>query len=159
MPTIAAPVPATPPAGRPAGSRVRLIARVVLVPYLVFVALVVFLPAPDADRVTGLVWWTASLLAGWGLPLEPTAVVLEFVANIALFVPIGLLARLALPRVRAWVIVLAGCLASTTIELVQLAIPSRYSTVSDVIANTLGTLAGVGLVALVASVGRRRSRR
>ncbi|SFR72247.1 VanZ like family protein [Agromyces sp. CF514] len=134
-------------------------ARVVLVPYLVFVALVVFLPADDASRVTGIVWWAAHALADLGLPLGETAVVLEFAANVALFVPIGLASRLAFPRVRPWAIVVAGCLGSTCIELVQLAIPSRVSTVSDVVANTLGALLGVALAAVTSAAGHRVGRR
>ncbi|MFF2371020.1 VanZ family protein [Agromyces sp. NPDC058110] len=135
-------------------------ARIAFVPYLVFVALVVFLPADDAARVTGIVQWAAHVFAGWGLPLHETAVVLEFVANIALFVPFGLLARFAMPRIPAWTVVVAGCLTSTAIELVQLAIPSRVATVADVIANTLGAVLGVVLAAAVRSAaGRRVGRR
>lgn len=46
---------------------------------------------------------------------------------------------------------LAGSTTSAAIELIQLAIPGRWSTLQDWILNTLGT--GVGLVVL-ALVGR-----
>ena len=122
-----------------------LVTRVLLVLYLVALGLVVFLPADDADRVTGLVAWAAEFVASLGAPREPAEIVLEFVANVALFVPFGVLVLLAFPRARWWV-VLIGCLTSIGIELVQLAIPSRVSTVSDVVANTVGTALGVALV-------------
>ncbi|WP_395243845.1 VanZ family protein [Agromyces sp. MMS24-K17] len=123
------------------------VARLLLAPYLVALGLIVFLPAREAGRVTGLVGVLADLVAGFGVPREPAAVVLEFVANIALFVPFGMLAALAWPGVSAWVPIVAGAAVSTTIELVQLGIPSRVSTVSDVVANTAGTALGVMLVA------------
>lgn len=59
-----------------------------------------------------------------------------------LFVPLGLLVTIAWPRTRAWVVVLLGLVLSVTIETVQMMLPSRFPTLSDVIANTVG--AGVG---------------
>lgn len=123
-------------------------ARILLAPYLGLLGLIVFLPAREAGRVTGLVGVLADFAASFGVPREPAAVVFEFVANIALFVPFGVLVALAWPRVSAWVPIAAGALVSTVIELVQLGIPSRVSTVSDVVANSAGTAIGVALVAL-----------
>ncbi len=118
-------------------------ARIVLVPYLVILALVVFLPARQAGRVTGIVGWIAEALATIGVPREPAAIVLEFLANVALFTPLGALLVLAFPGVRWWAVLLTGFLLSVGIELVQLAIPSRVSAVSDVVANTAGTALGL----------------
>lgn len=81
--------------------RLRRAAQVLLVPYLVLVALIVFSPAQDAARVTGIVWWAADSLAVLGVPRRPAAVALEFAANILLFIPVGMLARLAIERARA----------------------------------------------------------
>ena len=125
---------------------VRATARVLLVPYLAALALIVFLPARDAGRVTGIVGWAADLVAMWGVPREPAAIVFEFLANVALFVPFGLLVAASAPRWSPWAIIGLGLLASITIELVQLGIPSRVSTVSDGIANTAGTAIGCALV-------------
>jgi VanZ family protein len=120
----------------------RSVSRALLVPYLVALALIVFLPARDAGRVTGIVGWAADLVAMWGVPREPAAIAFEFVANIALFVPFGLLVSAAAPRWSPWAIIGLGCLVSITIELGQLGIPSRVPTVSDVIANTAGAALG-----------------
>jgi glycopeptide antibiotics resistance protein len=113
---------------------------------LAALALVVFLPARDAGRVTGLVGWVADLVATWGVPREPAAMVFEFLANVALFVPFGLLLAASIPTWSPWAIIGVGLVASVAIELVQLGIPSRVSTVSDVIANTAGTAIGCTMV-------------
>ena len=128
-------------------------ARIVLPPYLVLLAFVVFLPAREAGRVTGIVGWLAEALATLGVPRDSAAVVLEFLANVVLFAPLGVLLVLAFPGVRWWAVVLAGFLLSVGIELVQLAIPSRVSSVSDVVANTAGTALG-----LLLAWSRRRGR-
>jgi glycopeptide antibiotics resistance protein len=125
---------------------VRATARVILVPYLVALALIVFLPARDAGRVTGIIGWAADLVAMWGIPREPAAIVFEFVANIALFVPFGLLVSAAAPRWSPWAVIASGFVVSAAIELGQLGIPSRVPTISDVIANTAGTALGCALL-------------
>ncbi|QEO13661.1 VanZ family protein [Agromyces intestinalis] len=129
--------------------------RVLLLPYLVALALIVFLPAREAGRVTGIVGWAADVLASVGVPREPAATALEFGANIVLFVPFGALLALAWPRLGAWSTIGIGAALSVVIELVQLGIPSRVSAVSDVVANTTGTAIGVLLVTLW--VQRRQS--
>jgi glycopeptide antibiotics resistance protein len=124
--------------------------------YLVALALIVFLPAAQAGRFTGVVGWMALLVARTGIPADAAYVVLEFLANVALFVPFGALAAIALPRLRPMVVVALGFATSVVIELVQFAIPSRFPTVSDVIANTLGAALGC---LVVAAVVRRRAAR
>jgi VanZ family protein len=128
-------------------------ARILLAPYLVVLGLVVFLPAHEAGRVTGIVGWLADAMSTLGVPREPAAVVLEFLANVALFTPLGVLLVLAFPGARWWAVLIAGLVLSTGIELVQLAIPSRVSSVSDVVANTAGTALG-----LLLAWRRRRGR-
>lgn len=133
--------------------RLRSAARVLLLPYLIALGLIVWLPGQDAEAVTGIVATLARVLDGWGLAFEVGYPVLEFTANIALFVPFGVLVALAWPTLPAWVVIAAGGATSILIETVQLALPTRFSTVSDVVANTLG--AAVGCLA-VAWLGRRR---
>ena len=76
----------------------RSVSRALLAPYLIALALIVFLPARDARRVTGVVGWAADLVAMWGVPREPAVIVFEFLANVVLFVPFGLLLSVAAPR-------------------------------------------------------------
>lgn len=128
-------------------------ARVLLVPYVIALALIVWLPATAASKATGIVVHLARYVsAHTGIALGTTYPVFEFLANIALFVPLGLLLVAAWPRSNAWVVLLLGYSASVTIELVQTLLPSRFPTLSDVIANTLGTAIGC----LIARVFVRR---
>ncbi|MCE4027318.1 VanZ family protein [Microbacterium sp. Au-Mic1] len=152
-----APPPPTASRARPRAvtRRIALVARILLVPYAIAVLLVTWLPAEDAGKVTGIVAVLARLVAASGIPFASAYAVLEFAANIALFVPLGVLLAAGWRRMHAGVVIAVGCAASTVIELVQLALPSRYSTLSDVIANTLGT--AVGLVIARAFSRRRRA--
>jgi len=82
--------------------------------------------------------------------------VAEFSANVLLFVPMGVLFVLLLGAWRWWLAVAIGVVATLVIEFVQLFLPERVSDPRDLLANTLGTVLGVALVALAR---RRRSRR
>ncbi|WP_292883860.1 MULTISPECIES: VanZ family protein [unclassified Microbacterium] len=88
-------------------------------------------------------------------PFDAVYAVLEFSANIVLFAPLGVLLALAWPRASAGALIAVGGASSVAIELAQLAIPGRFSTLSDVIANTLGTAIGV---LVIRTLGRRRRR-
>lgn len=89
----------------------------------------------------------------------------EFVANILLFVPLGLLLRLTLSRV-GWLgagvlrATLIGAAVSVAIEVLQVGTP-RVSDPRDIIANGLGTLAGAllgSVIGLLASARRNATR-
>ncbi|WP_417505978.1 VanZ family protein [Microbacterium sp.] len=124
-------------------------ARVALVGYLLFIGFTVWLPANVSAKVTGLVGVMARWVSDAGIaPYYQSAVVFEFLANVALFVPVGCLLPFAWSRLRLWQVVLIGALMSGLIESVQGLMPSRYPTISDVIANSLGTLAG-GVIAVL----------
>ncbi len=84
---------------------------------------------------------------------------IEFLANVAMFVPIGLLFLLVVGRKRWWLASLAGVALTLAIELSQLGIPGRVSDPRDVLANSIGAFLGV-LFALVATApAARRTRR
>ncbi|UNK70110.1 VanZ family protein [Microbacterium sp. H1-D42] len=122
---------------------VAIAARILLAPYAIALALIVWLPAAEASKVTGIAFRIARFVSERsGISLTTSYTVFEFLANIALFVPLGLLLVAARPRSSAWVVLLLGYSASVTIELVQTLLPSRYPTLSDVVANTLGTAIG-----------------
>lgn len=138
------------PSASAAPARVGVVsARVALVGYLLFVGFTVWLPASVSSKVTGLVGVVARWVSDAGIAsYHSSAVVLEFLANVALFVPIGLLLPFAWSRLRLWQVVLIGALMSGLIESVQGLMPSRFPTISDVIANSLGTLVG-GVIAVI----------
>lgn len=138
----------TPSATRPRSGSVA--ARALLVGYLLFVGFTVWLPAAVSAKVTGLVGILAQWVASRGIAsYQSSAVVLEVVANVVLFVPVGLLVALAWTRLRLWQVVAIGAAMSVVIETAQGVMPSRFPTVSDVIANTLGTFIGAAIVAII----------
>lgn len=121
-------------------------AVVLSIGYLLALALIAFWPTP-VDRgghdslVSALGWLQRHGAPGW---LSYTFV--EFSANIALFVPVGLLGVILVGARRWWLAILAGFLASFCIELGQLLfLPARFATVNDVIANTFGAVLGTVL--------------
>ncbi|WP_411700661.1 VanZ family protein [Conyzicola sp.] len=74
----------------------------------------------------------------------------EFAANVALFVPMGVFVLLLLGRRLWWVGVFAGLLASCWIELAQgVWLSDRVSDPRDLLSNGLGTVVGVLLALLV----------
>lgn len=78
-----------------------------------------------------------------GLPTFVTYSVVEFSANILMFVPLGLFWFLLTPPRLRWWAPAVGFALSTLIEATQfLLIPQRFATPYDVVANTLGTLMG-----------------
>ena len=129
------------------------------VAYLVIIGWITFGPTPwrtrpaaeDYDVLSPSTWldegtWTR-LSSG------------EFVANILLFVPLGLLLRLAFPRV-TWVgAALLGGGITVAIEVLQVWTP-RVSDPRDVLANSAGAILGaIGASVVAAVVGRRRAAR
>lgn len=135
-------------------------ARTVFAVYIVALLLVVLLPADDARHVTGFVSVIADFLSTFGIPRQPAEVAVEFLSNIVLFGPWGFFLRLlSRPAFPNWAVVLSGAVLSTVIELLQLIIPGRVTALSDVIANTLGTLAGVLLLKVVLAITSRLSAR
>ena len=80
------------------------------------------------------------------------------VANVVLFLPLGVLLALLLPPRRRWVAVPVLATASVLVELVQhVALPRRFATGWDVLANTTGAVLGVVLVVVSMALLRRRA--
>lgn len=118
--------------------------KALFIAYLIALSFVVFLPAREAGTVTGFVGVIAGWLSMLGIPLDAAGIAVEFVANIVLFLPFGALVRLLKPTLwNWWQVALLAAASSGTIEVIQLLIPGRVTALSDVIANTLGALAGL----------------
>ena len=87
----------------------------------------------------------------------------EALANVLLFVPIGLLLRLALPRLLSSLLLAVATAGSLGIEVVQyLLLPERTPSLVDVLTNSGGTaiglVVGVDVQRLVLAWSRRRRR-
>lgn len=79
----------------------------------------------------------------------------EFLANVAMFVPIGVFFVLLFGRRLWFVSVISGVMLTVAIEVAQQFIPGRVSDVRDLVANSLGTVVGV-LAALVLTQAKAR---
>ena len=123
---------------------------VLTVAYLIVLVLVAFWPTPidrDArDLIGSLVGW----LGRHGAPDWLGYRAIEFGANIALFVPVGLFITILAGAERWWLGLFAGLAASSTIEFGQFVfLPARFATINDVVANTAGAATGALLAVLV----------
>ncbi|MWB98735.1 VanZ family protein [Agromyces seonyuensis] len=87
-----------------------------------------------------------------GFDVEAAFVVLEFVANIVLFTPFPLAVAVMAPAWPPVALAMTGIGASILVEVVQFAVPGRVPTLSDVLANSLGTLAGIAILGAVRRV-------
>lgn len=86
---------------------------------------------------------------------------IEFLANIGLFVPLGVFLLLLVGGRLWWVALAAGVVLTSMIENIQKSIPGRVSDPRDVAANSIGMLLGVALaivLTLPATMRRRRER-
>lgn len=83
---------------------------------------------------------------------------LEFGANIAMFVPIGLFFCLLFGARRWWLALIVAMWMTCAIEVTQLLIPGRVFDVRDLVSNSIGAIIGIGVV-LLASIGSRRGAR
>ena len=135
-------------------SRGRRIARLALVVYLIFLAVVLLAPTSDVQSAT--LARTAAALHSLGVP-APLLITarLEFIANVLLVVPAAVLAAWIWRSVRWTTWTAYAFLGSLTVEGIQALLwTGRSATFSDVVANTLGGLLGaVGCVTVLA-VGR-----
>ena len=125
---------------RPARSRYRVVATVLLAVYLLALTLIAFWPQ-HVDRGAGPFLGAIRRVLPWA-----TYDRVEFASNVLLFVPLGLLLMLSVGY--AWKVLLTGFAATVAIELVQALLPDRTSSVLDVIANTSGTVLGIVLAVI-----------
>lgn len=134
----------------PPPSRATVTVAVLLgVPFLFGLGMLTLWPSPVEDTVPGLLDRVLAFLRedlAWSWLGFTT---LEVLANILVFVPVGILAFVLMPR-RAWPLAFGvGPAASAGIELVQrTALPDRAATIADVLANSAGATLGVSAAVL-----------
>ncbi|MGC0370332.1 glycopeptide antibiotics resistance protein [Microbacterium sp. SLBN-111] len=115
-------------------------------------------PVPYDAETAGFVRRFLEILAAWPPTAWVTFDVVEFSANVVMFVPLGLLV-LAWGG-RPWHGILGGLVLSAAIETTQLLfLPTRVADVRDVVANTAGAALGVLFGALIARAVRSHSER
>ena len=129
-------------------------ARVLFVIYLVGLLVIVFWPTPVDRDAEGLINRLVAFINHRGIESFRYGHV-EWLANIALFVPFGFLLTFIVRR--WWVAPLAGALLSAGIEFAQrYLLTERFASVYDVAANGIGAV--VGAVLALALIGAQRTR-
>jgi glycopeptide antibiotics resistance protein len=125
--------------------------------YLVVLAVILFFPV-HVDGGHGQAFEPLMhLFALVGVPLWLSYEVIEFGANMLLFVPLGGLVAYVVGPMALWLAPLLGAAVSTLVELIQgTFLPGRTADPTDVVSNTAGTLLGAVVVVIVL-VARRRS--
>ncbi|MGN6502464.1 MAG: VanZ family protein [Pseudolysinimonas sp.] len=122
------------------------------------VLVVGYLPSRVDGGVEPAVRRVLAWLQALGAPAWVDYDLADFVANIAFFVPIGLLAALLLPWRMWWLAIPVGALLSGALEFGQyLFLPERYASWSDVLANSIGALLGALIGAAIRATRHRRT--
>jgi glycopeptide antibiotics resistance protein len=129
--------------------------------YLAGVAWVTLGPEPYDARTSGVLWRFLDFFGRHESTDWITFDRVEFAANIAMFVPLGVFLVLLLGRRLWWLAIVVCGVLSCAIEVSQGALlPTRVSDLADVVANTSGGVAGVllGVVLMSISLARRGRR-
>ena len=93
------------------------------------------------------VFWTYKAIQAGQIDLKA-----EIFWNVVLFIPIGILICMLLPRKAKWVSVFLGLLISAGIELSQLFLCRGLFEFDDIIHNTLGTIIGFVVFLIVSKI-------
>lgn len=117
--------------------------------YLGFVGWITLGPAPYDDRTAGILARVLEFFDRHASTAWITFDLVEFVANIAMFVPIGVFFVFLFGRRHWWLAIIFGVLLSMGIETIQhYFLPTRVADVRDVLANGSGAVLGVVFVEL-----------
>lgn len=133
--------------------RLSKVALAIGIAYVVTLVALTVVPTPGANTldIAGGAFrpeaWltTATWTGGWAG---------ELLANVILFIPVGWLAARTLPLPFA---IAAPLVLTVLIEFAQLFLPGRVSDPRDLVANSIGALAGIGLARLLARPRAERS--
>ncbi|MCU1439823.1 MAG: VanZ family protein [Rhodoglobus sp.] len=122
--------------------------------YLAIVGWLTLTPQ-SGNRQDSLLWRIALFFDAHASTEWITFNVLEFAANVAMFVPIGLFFVLLLGRRQWWLAVVLAVVLTLGIEFAQRFIPNRVSDPRDIMSNSAGAIVGV-LAALLLTAGKAR---
>ncbi len=127
--------------------------------YLAFVAWLTLTPQAYAAEHISIIYQLLDVAHGYGYLLTIDSSELEFLANIALFVPVGMF-LLLLFGTRLWWLALTASFGLTSfIEFLQRSIPGRVPDERDLLANGLGAVIGVLIAVVLTLPGELRRRR
>src|SRR5690554_5617527 len=133
------------------------ILTVATVGYLAWVGWLTLGPQPLDANGRGFLHRIIRFISGDNTLDWITFALVEFTANIVLFVPVGVLFALLLGWSRWWLALLLGVALTVSIEAAQLFIPNRVTDPRDVVSNSIGAVIGVAIVLLFAAWKVRRA--
>lgn len=140
--------------------RLRSVTLAASVLYFVALLMIAFWPVTVDKNADKLLYRLFAWLYRHDAPRWLDYGFLEFSANIALFIPMGLFVVILAGAHRWWLGIVAGIAASSGIEIGQfLFLPSRFATLTDVAANTAGAVAGTVLATAALAVAHGHERR
>ena len=126
------------------------ILSVLTLAYLGALAWVTLTPSSNSDRAFSLLQRVVREFQSHASTDFLTFTRVEFLANVVLFVPMGVFVVLLLGRRLWWAGIFAGILASCWIELAQgIWLADRVSDPRDLVSNGLGTVLGVLFALLI----------
>ena len=127
----------------------RRVAAVLLLAYGAAGAVLTLWPTSFVGPLISLIQGIASISFGKA----------EFLANVALFVPLSALLALVLPARLRYVVLPACFLISVAVESLQaVALPDRVPSVADIVANTAGACIGLVAIAVIDALAGRDPR-
>jgi VanZ family protein len=129
--------------------------------YLVFVAWLTLTPQPVGPDQQQFIQRVLDGLHRRGYAQSLGYEQLEFLANIALFVPVGIFLLLLFGAGGWWLAAIASFAMTVVIETAQHQIPGRVPDDRDLMANAIGALIGIAiaLVLTLPATLRRRDRK
>jgi glycopeptide antibiotics resistance protein len=122
--------------------------------YLAVVGWLTLTPQPE-DKHDGLLWRIALFFESHASTEWITFNLLEFAANVAMFLPIGVFFVLLLGRRQWWLAIALAVVLTLAIEFAQQYIPNRVSDPRDLLSNSAGAVVGV-VAALVLTARKAR---
>lgn len=118
--------------------------QIALSTYLAGLGTVGFWPTPVDKPIHGALTAALKYLHARGVPGWVDYRLIEASANVAMFIPFGVLAAMALPNRAWWQLIGVGLMASICMELGQLLfISARFASPVDVVTNTVGASLGI----------------
>jgi glycopeptide antibiotics resistance protein len=117
------------------------------VAFLIILSLIAFWPSPVDQPVQGELSRALEFLHAYGIAPWFNYQFVEASANVALFIPLGVVASLAFTENQWWQIGALGLLISGLMELGQyLFLDNRFASPLDIVTNTGGAIIGALLV-------------
>ena len=142
----------TVPAPTRAAGTIRTFPALATLAYLAVVCAITLSPPAGVGALRWrLTRWLHGVTAPFGV--TPSGDQIEAWANVAMFVPLGVLLALSVRRAGTLVALVGGLAVSVLVELIQFQLPGRVPDAGDVLANTLGAVVGGVAVAIGTGLG------